>query len=241
MLSEKKPMPYAFQPIIDLNTNKVCGHEALMRPKGSTPDNYIRRHRLPNGKIDTHTIEYATLFSALHYARGLNGRIFVNSFPNEALTERELDELVGLYGREIFSRLVVEMLEYPYFSMDAWKRKEKHLRGLGCLVAIDDYGAGINNDEMVEIIKPDIVKLDSFYIRLLRANGTADGEAEEIMDRFFEINAELLVEGIENYEDFRHACDRGASYGQGYYFSRPKIRTEQELRAYLEASSAFSM
>lgn len=237
MLLTRKPMPYAFQPIIDLNTNSVYGYEALMRPSNSTPDNYIRRHRLPSGEIDTHAIEYITFFSALHYARGLNGKIFVNSFPNTALTDKELDLLVGLYGEKLFSQLVIEMLEYPYFSAAAWMQKARQIRELGCLVAIDDYGAGINNDDIIRIVKPDIVKLDSFYIRLLRANGTADGEAEEILEKFFDLNAELLVEGIETYEDYRHASDRGASYGQGYYFSKPKIRTEQELMAYLLASS----
>ena len=103
VISKKKLLPYAYQPIMELGSNRVYCHEALMRPKSSDPNTYIRRHRLPNGKIDTHTIEYNTLFSALHFARGLEGKIFVNSFPNEVLTEQELDGLVGLYGEQIFS------------------------------------------------------------------------------------------------------------------------------------------
>ena len=66
------------------------------------------------------------------------------------------------------SRLVVELLEYPYLDMESCEVKRDQIRRAGSLFAVDDFGTGIADIDLVRALKPDFVKLDRSYIEKSR-------------------------------------------------------------------------
>ena len=95
------------------------------------------------------------------------------------------------------------------------------LRKLGVRFAIDDFGAGYSNLATLARLPFDTVKLD----RSLMSGVAADREKQAIVRTGLTLAAELgfetVVEGIEKSEDLEFAATAGATYAQGYLFSRP--------------------
>lgn len=214
-------IPYAYQPIYELSTGKVYGYEALMRPAGMTPDEFILSKLTPDGRVDTHTIELITMYSALWHFAGLDGLLFVNSFPNECLSDEEFMDLYDIFGPELLGRLVVEILEYPSYDPDKWRKKKTQFHAVGCRFAVDDYGTGINNISMVRQLKPDIVKLDRSFLARARQNDLGLYYLNERMRALSDEGALILMEGVETKTDARLAKESMASLGQGFYYSVP--------------------
>jgi diguanylate cyclase (GGDEF)-like protein len=95
------------------------------------------------------------------------------------------------------------------------------LRKMGVRFAIDDFGAGYSNLATLARLPFDTVKLD----RSLVYGVAADREKQAIVRTGVTLAAELgfetVVEGIENSEDLEFAATTGATYAQGYLFSKP--------------------
>ena len=223
-------IPYAYQPIFSLRDRSIYGYEALMRPKGSNPEKFIFSCLTESGAVDTHKIELITLYSALMNFTKPNGLLFVNSFPNECLSDAEFAEFKGTFGKELLSRLVVELLEYPKFDSDAWKRKLAQVREVGSLIAIDDYGTGLNDKEMIRRCGPDIVKLDACMIRFAMASDDAPAYLNKKILEFDTPSISVVVEGLETKGDVVAAIRSRASFGQGYYLAEPMLPEEEEAK-----------
>ena len=150
---------YVFQPIYEKDRKTVYAWEALMRPTEKTVLELINEYIEAD---NTHVLEVATLFGAMqaYILRGYTERVCVNSFPNDCLRQDEADAFWEYFGDSIRNRMIVENLEYPYFSYEIWLEKSKSVRSMGNLLAADDFGSGINDMERVDVMKPDIVKLD---------------------------------------------------------------------------------
>ena len=155
----KLSINYVFQPIFYPDCKTVYAWEALMRPTEKTVLELINEYM----DADTlHVLEVATLFGAMqaYVLRGYTERISVNSFPNDHLRQDEAQAFWEYFGDSIRGRMIVENLEYPYFSYDIWQEKSRSVRAMDNLLAADDFGSGINDMERIDLMKPDIVKLD---------------------------------------------------------------------------------
>lgn len=59
---------------------------------------------------------------------------------------------------------IIEILEYPYISKEAVEAKREATARQSLWIAIDDFGVGINNMDVVEMYDTKIVKLDRHVI-----------------------------------------------------------------------------
>ena len=91
-------MPYVFQPICYLDDERVYGYEALMRPIGTTPDEFLKAIDIEHNAEACHKIELITVFSALALFGDRPGKLFINSFPNECLTDDEFNGIMSIFG-----------------------------------------------------------------------------------------------------------------------------------------------
>ena len=142
----KLSINYVFQPIFYPNGKTVFAWEALMRPTEKTVleliDEYMQKDEL-------HTLEVATLFGAMqaYILRGYTERVSINSFPNDNLRQDEADAFWEYFGDSIRGSMIIENLEYPYFSYDHWLEKSRSVKSMNNLLAADDFGSGINDME----------------------------------------------------------------------------------------------
>ena len=155
----KLSINYVFQPIFRPDGKTVYAWEALMRPTEMTVTDLIADYA-QKGKL--HVLEVATFFGAMqaYFLRGYEEKVAINSFPSDCMKQEEADVFLDYFGEKIRGRMIIENLEYPYFSPEHWKEKRRYVKFMDNLLAADDFGTGLNNMELIEFISPDIVKLD---------------------------------------------------------------------------------
>ncbi|HYS56743.1 MAG TPA: EAL domain-containing protein, partial [Burkholderiales bacterium] len=103
-----------------------------------------------------------------------------------------------------------------------------HYRTIGCLIVIDDFGAGFSNFDRIWRLKPDIVKIDREMTRRVTAEPLARRMFAGIISVLHESGALVCVEGIETESEALCATDADADLMQGNYFASPAAQLQPE-------------
>lgn len=219
----------AFQPILSLANHRTVGHEALLRAQDSNGTGVSPLTVFHDVKAGADAVYLDRLVRTLHtrnYTRSTadNGWLFLNissdvvvSGPSFGAFFGEMLEHAGIDP----SRLVVEILEGAIESNQRLAEAVEYYRHLGCLVAIDDFGAGHSNFDRVWALKPDIVKLDRSLIVRARENARARRMLPNLVSLLHEAACLVLMEGVETREEVLIAIDSDVDLVQGYFFARP--------------------
>lgn len=217
-LSELK-INYVFQPIFYPDGKTIYAHEALMRPEGTTVldliDEYTKRDEL-------HILEVATFWGATqaYFMRGYKEKLSVNSFPCEVFSIEEAETYREYFGKDR-NALIIESLEYPRFDLKK-SLKKRDVAALGDNeIALDDYGVGFNDLDMVKIMEPSIVKIDRSLLSGIDSDPQKQVNCKDIIDRMHVMGKLVVAEGVETKEEFEYLVGLGADLFQGYYLARP--------------------
>lgn len=211
---------YVFQPIFLQDGKTVYAWEALMRPTDMTVTDLIAEY---SEKEMLHVLEVATFFGAMqaYFLRGYEQRVAINSFPSDCMKLEEADAFLEHFGEKIRGRMIIENLEYPYFSPEHWKEKSRSVKNMDNLLAADDFGTGIHNLELVDHMAPHIVKLDRKLISGIDHLSDKQENVKELVRLFHLKNIMVVAEGIEEIEEFEYLVSIGVDLYQGYYLARP--------------------
>ena len=211
---------YVFQPIFQADGRTVFAHEALMRPVDMTVTELIEDYRK---KDKLHVLEVATFFGAMqaYFLRGYPERVSINSFPSDCMRPEEADAFLEYFGEEIRGRMIIENLEYPYFSPEHWKEKSRSVRYMDNLLAVDDFGTGINDLSITDTMAPDIVKLDRELISGIDHLKEKQDLVRDLVLHFHSKGMLVVAEGVEEKGEFEYLVGVGADLYQGYYLARP--------------------
>jgi len=145
----------ALQPVLSLAHHKPVGYEALLRAYDAR-DRLVSPHRMFR-KAGDDAIALDQICRALHVQncvlQGANNHwIFLNVSPALILeghsTRAILPRVLEHYGVPAH-RVVVEILETSAYDEENLARCVQYFRDLGCLVAIDDFGANESNFERI--------------------------------------------------------------------------------------------
>ena len=219
----------ALQPIYSLAHRRVVGHEALVRaldPQGNSispasifagdasDGDMIRRDRLcrwlhlQNYKLIKDPLNWLFLnVSCQTLARGLE----YGSFFKEAI------DAAGIPAH----RIVIEVVEHPFENPDWIIPAIRYYKELGCLIALDDFGAGHSNFDRIWTLKPDIVKLDRSFLTRADHNRDIQDLFPGIVALLHQAGSLVLMEGIETQSQALIAIESDVDLVQGFYFSRP--------------------
>lgn len=219
----------AFQPILSLAHGLPIGYEALLRAtlSGSgTPCAPETAFALARAKGCYGEYERACV---LHHVRRFlsmddgESVLFLNVHP-DLLVHREHGPAFAadLCASGIApSRVVVEILEAHHETMNGLADAVVRLREHGCLIALDDFGAGLTNLGRVWDLRPDVVKLDRELICKAASSYRNARSLLRLVDLLHDIGTFIVVEGVETEEQARLSLDCDADFVQGYYFARP--------------------
>jgi len=139
---------------------------------------------------------------------------FLNNARNTKLLMQRLDEL------ELkSSQIVIEIVESGSYNEKRLKQSIDHLKDLGFSIAIDDYGVESSNIDRVNLIQPNIIKVDKSLLEDF-TQGRQQGLCEAL-NLGASINAQTLVEGIETEEQFLSISDLNVGMYQGFHFATP--------------------
>ncbi|WP_028865472.1 putative bifunctional diguanylate cyclase/phosphodiesterase [Psychromonas aquimarina] len=96
------------------------------------------------------------------------------------------------------------------------------LKSLGVKVTLDDFGTGYTSFSQLNNYPLDTLKIDRSFIKNL--NKTPAGK-KPTLDIIFELakvyQLEVIVEGIETQDEFKHVRNLGCDIVQGFYFTQP--------------------
>ncbi len=213
------------QPVVDLRTQAVVAHEALLRgPTGTaleTPLALLSGARdaglaaaLDLAAVGAHLAHAAASFTSMR------GQLFVNLEPSTL--NADLEGVLYVLGRRPPGLgLVVEFTERALAADPAGiLAAARRLRGAGCAIALDDVGADPASLAFMPLLRPEVVKLD---LELLRTVEDIDTITVALAVRAYaeRTGAEVVAEGIETEEDRLRALVLGATLGQGWLWGRP--------------------
>lgn len=215
----------AYQPIVALRDESVVGYEALARwPQfghlnPATVFAHARTHRRADA-LDQMCID-ASIDTALQAGIADDLVLSVNCEPSSpylspmarqpALAAR--DGLAVMF--EITER---RLLSQPRLLL----QKVAALRRDGFLIALDDVGAHPDSSALLDIISPDVMKLDLALVQS-QPNDQQAQTLSAILAHHERTGALILAEGIESDEHLEQALALGADLGQGYRFGRPGV------------------
>jgi EAL domain-containing protein (putative c-di-GMP-specific phosphodiesterase class I) len=229
-LWEHRRLGSAFQPIVSLAHQNIVGYEGLLRATSVRDRQPLSAQALFAGlQTDAEVVYLDRLCRALHVRnavlKGFNqGWLFLNIDPNVVVMGKHYGPFfTDLLARHDVApqRVVVEVVEGAIADEEQLADAVNFFRDLGCLVAIDDFGAGHSNFERIWRIRPDIVKLDrSFTVQISR-----DTKVRRILGGLVglihEAGSLVVMEGIEDQRQALMAMDADVDLAQGYFFGRP--------------------
>jgi diguanylate cyclase (GGDEF)-like protein len=207
-----------FQPIVDLRTGEVVGHEALSRfPDAGwrTPQEWFDLAHAHDLAIE---FEAAAVRAALHAPeRPALPFVNLNISPKVLLSARDR---IGL--PDDLSTITIEVTEDELVTEGRDLEIALHeLRARGARIAIDDAGAGYAGLKQVMWVRPDIVKLDMELTRAIHADPVRMALVESLVRFARRVGAIVCAEGIESLDDIEVLANLDVPWGQGYAIGRP--------------------
>ena len=147
-------------------------------------------------------------------------KLFVNSIPNVHLSDKEVDFMEKAYGPYL-NRIVLEVIESEQTDEASTLYKQKIIGRWGGEIALDDFGAGYNNDVILLSLRPTYVKIDMALITGIAADSVKQNIVRNLVGYFADTDIKTIAEGVENSDDMVMLIQMGIDYLQGYYLGRP--------------------
>ncbi len=219
----------AFQPIFSLAHQRVVGYEGLLRAHDNSNGavSPLTAFSLARGKTEIVHLDHLCRDVHVHNFGSLANDtvwLFLNVSPQAIVHGRAY----GAFFERMLEqhalppqRLVVEILEGEIRDEIMLADAVAYYRELGCLVAIDDFGAGHSNFDRIWRIAPDIVKLDRTMIVQAAESARVRRVMPNLVGLLHQSGSLALMEGIETEEEALISMEAGIDLVQGYYFGRP--------------------
>ncbi|MCD2493392.1 EAL domain-containing protein [Lacrimispora sp. NSJ-141] len=120
------------------------------------------------------------------------------------------------------SRLHLEITESAYTENPGQIIETvSHLRELGFIIEMDDFGSGYSSLNMLNQMPIDILKLDMKFIQSETVKPANQGVFRFIMELARWMHLSVVAEGVETREQLERLLETGCDYVQGYFFARP--------------------
>ena len=231
---EQNELTLAFQPIVDLASDRTTGFEALARwhhpVRGPIePGEFIPVAEeagliVPLGRwaLDT---ALATLAA---WERAAGGALPVSMSVNVSAIQLARDDvpgtIAGLLARYRLAgeRLTVELTESAIVQdPERTGRALAALKALDVRIAMDDFGTGYSNLSYLRRLPIDILKIDRSFVTGMLADRDKVAIVRAILSLADALGKTTTAEGIETIELGHTLAALGCTRGQGYHFARP--------------------
>jgi diguanylate cyclase (GGDEF)-like protein len=243
---ENQELVLHYQPIIDTQTSKVLGVEALVRwqhpEHGLLPPGEFIPLAERTGLITplTHYVLKAALQQCRHWCQaGHELAVAVNVSARRLLDLSFPDEVAGLLATwEVPARLlVVEITEStimsdPAHALEVLGRLDK----MGVQVAIDDFGTGYSSMAHLKSLPVHELKVDRSFVMHMTSSASDAVIVRTTIDLGRNLGLRVVAEGVEDAVTWQELDALGCDAIQGYYVSRP-IPAE-DLSSWLEQRPA---
>jgi EAL domain-containing protein (putative c-di-GMP-specific phosphodiesterase class I) len=218
-----------FQPIVDVDRNVPLGYEALLRATDHKGKEVAPPAAFHQAEVAERLVKFDRLCRTLHTLNFLNmgkhnGLLFLNVHP-------ELLVAVNSHGR-VFEQVlhqhhvsthnvVIEIYEGAVSDEKRLADAIANYRERGYKIAIDDFGKEHSNLERLWTLAPEYVKLDGGIIQQAEFNTRLQRILPNLVEIVRELDAEVIIEGVETQAQLELARHAGIHLVQGYLLGRP--------------------
>ncbi|HSK98294.1 MAG TPA: EAL domain-containing protein [Euzebyales bacterium] len=213
------------QPIVELDSMNIIGHEALTRfHDGTSPE--LRFAEAAEVGLGV-SLEVATITHALRAVRTLPqaGHISLNVSPLVLLACPDLGDILAEADRPV----VLELTEHD--RIDDYPRVRQAVDALGpdVRLSVDDAGSGYACLTHVLALRPAYMKLDRGWVQDIEADPVRQALVAGLQHFAQRTGCRLIAEGIETTAQFETLLGLGVGYGQGYLLGPPQPAPGERL------------
>ncbi len=217
-----------YQALIDTNTRRQVGFEALVRWRHPTRGLILPNDFIPLAEETGLIVPLGAWILKRACADATKWpshiKVAVNLSPVQLAQPNLLQTVLGALGESSLSakRLELEITETALFKNDVDSFNSiRQLKRVGVSIVLDDFGTGYSSLSYLTMIPFDKIKIDrSFTINMAkRADCAAIVAAVLAIGR--NLKTETVAEGVETEEQFRALRAVGVTFVQGYLFGRP--------------------
>lgn len=221
----------AYQPKIEVQTNKLVGLEALIRWQHPA-----RGLIMPNDFIpliaETQLIHQLTtwvlkkvIMKIKEFKREkIDIHISINVSVKNLLNEEFYNQVMKIVMMEKVDPKQIEFeiteSELMVNPEDAIRMLQK-FREVGFQISLDDFGKGHSSLAYLSQLPINIVKIDRHFINKLTREVANRFIIKSTIDLAHKLRCKTLAEGIEDRETLEIIKKLNCDYAQGYYFARP--------------------
>jgi diguanylate cyclase (GGDEF)-like protein len=223
-----------YQPILDLNTNKIHHYEVLVRltdESGNIAMPAMFMETAENSgliySIDKVMTEKTLRIQAESSRNGENLTFCIN------LSEKDLEnmEFISFLKSKILETgadpkcLVFEITETAAVkNMDTAVKFINSIKAIGCGISLDDFGAGFTSFVFLKEMNIDYIKIDGSFIKRLEQSPKDQLIVKAITDMAKGMGIRIVAEFVERKGTLELLKDYGIDFAQGYYIGKPSPR-----------------
>ncbi len=226
-----------YQPVIELESGKISGVEALIRwmhpDRGMVPPLDFIPLAEETGLIVT--IGQWVLQEACLYAKDLQRRfpsdppfhMAVNLSARQLQRPEIVDEVRDILEQTGLepSSLILEITESVMMSnMELSIERLGELKSLGVMLAVDDFGTGYSSLNYIQQFPVDILKVDKSFIDVVNSDARKSALTATILKLAQDLDLKPVAEGIERADQLERLLELHCDLGQGYFFAKPLDR-----------------
>ncbi|KXI29781.1 putative bifunctional diguanylate cyclase/phosphodiesterase [Paraglaciecola hydrolytica] len=217
-----------YQPIVDANTGKIIGLEALARwfnnELGQVPPSLFIPIAEKTGVVTDITL---CLFEqAVVALKRWPSHLFLsfNLSVHDVINQQTLALLKGMLDTHevATSRVQFEITETTMMTdLEQCSLTTKALQAQGFKIALDDFGSGYSSLSYIHKLAFNNLKIDRSFVENLQEDQRSQGVVKTILELCSSFNVSCTVEGVETPEQKDLLLALGCKQMQGYYFYRP--------------------
>lgn len=220
-----------YQPVVHAQTGEIAGAEALVRwkkePYGIVPPGMFIDWLESNPcmyDLGNFVLKQA-LTDAVEFRKS-NPDFFINVNMSAKQLERKtfcgvvmaLLKETGFPAGQLCLELTERCRSMPVSVME---EKLLYLKQHGVRLAMDDYGTGSASSSVLLQTPMDEIKIDMSFIRGITDNQTKQALVRGMVDFANKADLKSCLEGVEDEKLQNYLRSFGATWFQGYYYSRP--------------------
>jgi diguanylate cyclase (GGDEF)-like protein/PAS domain S-box-containing protein len=222
-----------YQPVVDLETERIVGMEALVRWQHPTrgwlpPLTFIplaeetgliaRLGAMVLRRATTQLVQWQR-----REPRSPRLTLSVNVSPHQLARQTLVAEIRGILGstgadpRDV----ILELTESAAVDDPTVAPKLHALGDLGLRIALDDFGTGYSSLRYLTELPVDLLKIDKCFVDKLDGTGPGAAVPEAVITLAGVLQLDVVAEGVETLEQAAELRLRGCGKAQGFLFAKP--------------------
>jgi diguanylate cyclase (GGDEF)-like protein len=222
-----------YQPIIDLNSGRLAGFEALVRWQHAQRGMISPMDFIPIAEetglivpIGTWVVQEACRQGRAWLDQNMNPDLFISvNVSSRQLDGPALPEIVRQSLRQSGlspAHLKLEITESAVMrDFELTMKLLKRLKEIGVGLSLDDFGTGYSSLSLLRRLPVDTLKVDRSFVTAMTVDASGVKMVEAILQLARLFDLKVVAEGIEHEEEERLLKGLGCEFGQGWRYGKP--------------------